>query len=408
MLLILAALAQAAVTLAALDVRWVVALDAPPAATPGLRRHHRVRAAARRRARRCRSGSRPGALAARPRHDARALGRRRARVRGRRRRGRGLVAPIAALTRWRTTLPGALAHHHLGHRLAALFERGRRPRGVARQPTATWCGALSLGAALVGPPGARAWIACTSASMADDWSRSSWRPAVRSWDANTARPHHGDEGRGRPADRRHDRQCGLQPRPGIRPSALAVARGRRRRPARPRATSVTSISPRATTCCAPWMSANRQSAMDGGLPSRPVGGPQILAGAIVVPLVDHRRHLRLRRPASRRLRSRSRARWAARRISACDGRPTAPRLVAVARRRPDAGFRAGVTKSRPHGCSAARASRCRRKSVQKPYDLRASGTLDRAGAWPIGRHAPGHRPGSPGDAAAGTLRRRPG
>jgi outer membrane protein assembly factor BamB len=34
MLLILAALAQAAVALAALDVRWVVALDAPPAATP--------------------------------------------------------------------------------------------------------------------------------------------------------------------------------------------------------------------------------------------------------------------------------------------------------------------------------------------------------------------------------------
>ncbi len=175
MLLILAALVQAVATLGALDLRWLVPLDAPPtspAAYDANTAYVPVRG---------------GALVA--------VDLDRGLVRWRRElatsiapsSGDGLVfvateglvqalAPSSGATRWRTTLPGALLTITWDNGWLLCSNATGDLAALRASATANWSGTLNSAPRSSGRP-SRASTACMSRSMADGWYRSTWPPA---------------------------------------------------------------------------------------------------------------------------------------------------------------------------------------------------------------------------------------
>ena len=221
MLLILAALVQAVATLGALDLRWLVPLDAPPAASAAYDANSAY------------VPVRGGALVA--------VDLDRGTIRWRRdlatgiapSSGDGLVfvasegqvqalAPATGATRWRTSLPGTLV-------------------------TITWDNSWLLCSTSAGDSGGASrigWRVGVAGGTRCDAGRASgrrprprvrparWRPGAVARTghrrplvgARAARARHGAAGRGFATDRWHHRQRGVQPRSGHRTPALAVAR----------------------------------------------------------------------------------------------------------------------------------------------------------------------------------------
>ena len=133
----------------------------------------------------------------------------------------------------------------------------------------------------------------------------------------------------RPVDCRHDRQRGVQPRPGDRPPALALARGwRRGRRGGERRPPCLLRGPRQRA--ARRRSPDRQPALDRG-PARPAGrrpaGAQRLRSWCRCRPPSASSIRRPGKPAAQRHRGRRDGRR--HRICAWTARPTSPRLVAV-------------------------------------------------------------------------------
>ena len=398
MLLILAALAQAAFTLAALDVRWVVSLDAPPAATPAYDATSAY------------VPLRGGALVAvdldsgqvRWRRDvatalAPSVGAGLVFVAG-----DGVIEALSAdrgLTLWRTTLPGRMATVTWDTDwLLCSNEAGDLAALRASDGGLVW--RVSLGSALVLPPGPgldRVYVGLDGgrlipielATGQQTWTRTlpgritgmkaadgqlivgTTGNAVFSLDLASGRQRWrwrvgGDVAGAAASDERH---------------VYFAARDNMLRAVDLRTGNLR------------WTAE---------LPARPVGGPQVLAGFVVVPLSSTVSIFEPKTGKAEAL-SLSPARWAQRRISA---RMADPLHRASWRSRSTAASRGsgGVTKSRPHDCSCCQDRRYR-PIIPKAPTTSGPPALLRDGAWDRSP-APGHQPGSPGDAGADTLRLR--
>ena len=425
MLLILAALAQAALTLAALDVRWVVPLDAPPAATPAYDATTayvplRGGSAGCRRSR-----SRPGPLAARDCHH-----------RWRRRSAADSSSWLATVAsrpvRGRTgkangapRFPGRIVTVTWDNDWLLCSNEAGDLAALARQRRRTGLACVARGCTRPAAC-ARVWIACTSALDGGRLLSIDLATGQAGVGAHAAGPHHRGQGRRRPADCRHDRQRGVQPGPGVRPSALAVARRRRRggrgrerrapylfrrarqhAPRRRRRGAATSAGP---PNCPPDRSAGLQVLGRAGSScrSRPRSASSIRRRESRGP--DHRRRRDGRRPASARRRPRH--------LAAAGGDHA---------RRPHAGFRLAL-----RGAARAGSRRCPDRTVPpskfevnetgdrlslktQPQDLKTSrpqaqaqaSSLQQPQTRPVAHRGP-PLDGSPGDGAAGTPRLPPG